>query len=965
MNNLSSSPVLSMESIEGQSDRDKLARIMLEQLYEFVALLDVQGNVIEVNPAALTGAGITLDEIKGQPFWQAHWWQISDETVSKLKELVIRASHGEFVRCDFDVLGRENGRGVIAIDYSLLPIKNEAGDVIYLLAEGRNISDKKKAEEQLAIKNKKLEELVEQIKQLDNAKSDFFAKVSHELRTPLSLILGPLETLLQNKSQLTAEDNQKLTLIQRNALTLLKQVNSLLDLSKMDARQMQMSYAKVDLARFISEVCVNFNGIAVQQHITFHISTPQQLNAEVDLDKFERILLNLLSNAFKFTPEGGMILCQLEKRTEQHLLLTIRDSGPGIPKALRQDVFRRFSQVGEGNKTHQGTGLGLSIVKEFVELHHGNINICDVAADGACFQVELPIKTPREYSLSEQHQPTTCTKHDLYLGGYIPPPMPAESPTGYSLQDHRAKILIVEDNPDMSAFIQSCLHQDYQVCVSHNGATALEFLQREQPDLLITDLMMPVISGIQLVDELKRQHELALIPVMVLSAKSDEELRLKLLSESVQDYLVKPFSAQELKARVKNIITLKVARDALQNELSDQNYDIAQLTTQLISNQRKLETTNLALETSTARWKAIYENSAAGIVLTNATGDIISTNPAFRKMTQYRTVELKSMNMEALTLPEERTSMRHRLDKLLQTGGSEYHIERCYLCRNGDKIWANVSVSLIPEQHNDPPVIVQIIDDITEKKAAQQARDQLQQELMRVSRFSTMGELAAYIAHEVNQPLSAIMTNANAGCRWLSNQPPNQKELEGVLTRIIRDSDRAADIIRMIRSFLKGSEAKQVNLDFIRLLNEIELILGSRLQRNNVFFRTEIPSDLPDVEGDPVQLQQLLINLTLNAIEAMETQTRPKQLTIDIVPAAEKHRIFIRVSDTGPGIHDEETKKAIFNAFFTTKGAGMGMGLAICRTVVEAHQGHIWLDSSYSHGGRFVIELPIKRPSKW
>lgn len=958
MKNLRCTPVLPADLAAGQVDRDKLARIILDELYEFVALLDARGNVIEVNPAALTGAGLALDEIRGQPFWQARWWQISEETVSSLKHLVARASQGEFVRCDFEVLGREGGREIIAIDYSLLPIKNPAGDVIYLLAEGRNITDKKKAEEQLAIKNKKLEVLVDQIRQLDNAKSDFFAKVSHELRTPLSLILGPLETILQKTDSLDDENKHQLELIQRNALTLLKQVNSLLDLSKMDARQMQIAYSEVDICRFVRALCANFDGIAQQQKISFRVETPEQLRVEIDLDKFERILLNLLSNAFKFTPQSGSITCQLEENDHQGFLLRVQDNGPGIPKAQRKDVFERFSQAGEGQKTQQGTGLGLSIVKEFVELHQGSIRICDLTVAGACFEVDMPLEAPKGCYVSRMQGTRTYSEKDLYLGGYIQPHTVSQHAERYSATDERPKVLVVEDNPDMSSFIESCLNNDYQVCVAANGAAALERLQYEQPDILITDLMMPVLTGDQLVDELKKHSELSQIPVMVLSAKSDDVLRVKLLSESVQDYLVKPFSAQELKARVRNMVTLKVARDALQSELSDQNDDIAQLTRRLIRNQRKLEKTNRALQTSIARWKAVYENSAAGIVLSTVEGAIITTNPAFRKMTQYSAAELRKMNMEVLTLPAERPSMRNRLKKLIQTGGSEYHIERCYLCSNGDKLWANVSVSLIPAQNDDPPVIVQIIDDITEKKAMQQARDQLQQELMRVSRFSTMGELAAYIAHEVNQPLSAIMTNANAGGRWLHSEPPNLSELEAVFSRIIRDSDRAADIIRMIRSFLKTAEPRQEPLDFTRLLSELELILGSRLQDNEVVLTTEMAAELPRIEGDPVQMQQLLINLTVNAIEAMESETGPRLLKIEALPGETANSVQLRVSDSGPGITDKAMEKAIFNAFFTTKREGMGMGLAICSTIVEAHRGRIWLEKGYTAGVRFIIELP-------
>lgn len=230
------------EKASAELKREELARIIFDGLYEFVGLLDAQGNVLEVNQAALNGAGVTLEEIRGKPFWKARWWQISKESVANQKRLVEAASSGEFVRCDIEILGKSGGREVIAVDFSLLPIRDEQENIVFLLAEGRNITDKKKAEAMLALKNHELEQLVERIRKLDNAKSDFFAKVSHELRTPLSLILGPLETIMEAESGRGSPYWKKFEVIQRNAMTLLKQVNTLLDLAKMDAQQMGLSY---------------------------------------------------------------------------------------------------------------------------------------------------------------------------------------------------------------------------------------------------------------------------------------------------------------------------------------------------------------------------------------------------------------------------------------------------------------------------------------------------------------------------------------------------------------------------------------------------------------------------------------------------------------------------------------------------------------------------------------------------
>lgn len=942
--------------------REELARIIFDGLYEFVGLLDAQGNVLEVNQAALNGAGITLEEIQGKPFWTARWWQISKESVATQKRLVEAASSGEFVRCDIEVLGKSGGREVIAVDFSLLPIRDEQENIVFLLAEGRNITDKKKAEAMLALKNHELEQLVERIRKLDNAKSDFFAKVSHELRTPLSLILGPLETIMEAESARGSPYWKQFEVIQRNAMTLLKQVNTLLDLAKMDAQQMGLSYRRADLGQLTRAISSNFEGIAQQKSITLDTDFPVRMIAEVDCEKYERIILNLLSNAFKFTPDGGLIRCRLSLSRPRHALITVSDSGPGIPPKLRKEIFERFHQLNhEGQQANQGTGLGLSIVKEFVELHHGTISVSDAPGGGALFQVKLPLSAPEgayvsDNAISRNDNPQTVNPDEYLL------PIPSMG-SGVGLPPFRSdqpRVLIVEDNPDMRCFIKDCLSTDYQVYVAPDGAVALELMCSALPDLLITDLMMPVMSGDTLVHEIRSTNDFAHIPIMVLSAKPDEKLRVKLLSESVQDYLLKPFSAHELRARVSNLISMKIAGDALRKELSDQSNDIAQLTHRLIKSRHRLQQSNVALTASEARWKAVYENSAAGIVLTDAENRILHANPAFQRITGYTEDDLAQLSIEQLTPPNERTQMKQRLARLLQGGGAEYSVERSYLCKNGSTIWANASVSLMSPGVDEPKVILQIIDDITEKKQAQEAFNQLQQELVHVSRSATMGEFAAYIAHEINQPLSAIMTNANAGTRWLGNEPSNIMEAKEALARIIRDSDRAAEIIRMVRSFLKRQETVLKPIDLRALIADTVLVLKAPSQSNGVELNIIAGDTLPRVLGDAVQIQQLIINLAMNSIEAMsQADCEIRKLTLSFSSNASNDALVIGVEDTGPGIPEDQIGQ-LFNAFYTTKKEGLGMGLAICLTITEVHDGKIWAESPPAGGACFFVSLPSR-----
>ena len=294
-----------------QTFREKLARVILDEMYQFVGLLDVNGMTLEINRAALEGAGIQLSDIQGRPFWEARWWQVCSETREKQRELCGRAARGEFIRCDIEIYGRSAGEETIVIDFSLMPVRDQLGRIVFLLAEGRNITEKKAAEAELARKNEELERLLDQVRQLDQLKSDLFANVSHELRTPLALILGPAESMLADGANLTEVQRRNLGVIRHNAATLLKHVNDLLDLSKLDAARMTMDYVDIDLSRLVRTVAAHFDALAPQRTISYVVVTPDVVRAEIDAEKLERVLLNLLSNAFKFTPSGGRIRCTL------------------------------------------------------------------------------------------------------------------------------------------------------------------------------------------------------------------------------------------------------------------------------------------------------------------------------------------------------------------------------------------------------------------------------------------------------------------------------------------------------------------------------------------------------------------------------------------------------------------------------------------------------------------------------
>lgn len=945
-----------------QTLREKFARIVLDEMYQFVGLLDVDGMTLEINRAALEGAGIRLDDIQGRPFWDARWWAVSKETVAATREFVRRASRGEFVRCDTEVYGRASGEETIVIDFSLLPVRDQDGRIVFLLAEGRNITEKKRAEAEIARKTEELQRLLDKVRQLDQLKSDFFANISHELRTPLALILGPAETILSSGNNLTDLQRRDLSVIHRNAATLLNHVNDLLDLAKLDAGKMRLNYARIDLARAVRRVAEQFHALAPQRPVAYVIATPDALQAEVDPEKFERVLLNLLSNAFKFTPAGGRIRCALEPGTSDSFVLSVQDSGPGVPPAMRAAIFERFRQAQEGTtRDVGGTGLGLAIAKEFVDLHRGTIAVSQAPGGGAMFQVEIPSHAPAGSYVRELEAAAGLEREHRAIGdaiaGLQPIDIEAETPEAAAPDDDRPTVLVVEDNADMRRFITDVLASDYRVAAAADGMQALARAEADPPDLVLTDLMLPKLGGDRLVAEMRKQPRLMQVPVLVLSAKGDEALRSRLLAESVQDYVTKPFSAHELRARVRNLVSMKRARDALQRELATQNEDLSQMTRQLIANRQALQRNMEALLESEQRWRALYEHSPVGIALMDSSGQIRTTNPAFQRMLGYSREEIRTCSLLKITPEEDHAVMQSRVAGLFAGEVREYHLQRRYQHKEGHVVWANTSVSIIPASGRTPRMLVVVAEDITEGKRAAEALANAQNEIARVSRVSTLGELAASIAHEVNQPLAAIVANGHASLRWLDAQPPNEGEAEAAVSRIIRDANRASEVIARIRGFLKRGEVQHARVDVEAVIGEVIDLVRGEARAQGVSLRHTPARDLPAVMADRVQVQQVILNLVMNALEAMSSTEGPRVLAV----SAHRHgsdTLLVEVRDTGAGIGTADRDR-IFDAFHTTKPEGMGMGLAISRSIVEMHGGRLWATPNEDRGEIFRFTLPI------
>jgi PAS domain S-box-containing protein len=548
--------------------RQKLARITLDSMVQFVGLLDARGTVLEINQVALDGVGLRLSDVEGKPFWQTFWWQVSEEVNRTLRESILRVAQGESVRWDTEIYGRAGGKETIIIDASFCPVMDERGNVVFITAEGRDITEKKAHEREIARQR-------EELAKLDELKTRFFSNVSHEFRTPLTLMLGPLEDAMADAQEpLGAQQRERVTMAQRNGLRLQKLVNTLLDFSRAGAGRIHASYQPTDLSSLTHDLASSFRSACDKAGLTLVLDTPRLSEPVfVDREMWEKIVLNLVSNAFKFTLEGGIRIGMSSERG--HAVLRVSDTGTGIPESEVPRLFDRFHRVeGARGRTHEGTGIGLALVKELIELHMGTVSVESALDRGTTFIVRLPFGSahlPQERLEAFRTQASTATRADAFVSEalrWLPDrvPVPELERPGEGLPEvnarieDRPRILIADDNADMREYLSRLLAVRHEIIAVADGEEALAAARQTHFDLILTDVMMPRLDGFALLEKLRADPVLRSVPVVVLSARAGEDAKIEGLKRGADDYLVKPFSARELLARVAANIELSRSR---------------------------------------------------------------------------------------------------------------------------------------------------------------------------------------------------------------------------------------------------------------------------------------------------------------------------------------------------------------------------------------------------------------------
>ncbi|MCB9316941.1 MAG: response regulator [Lewinellaceae bacterium] len=450
--------------------------------------------------------------------------------------------------------------------FIVLAFASVLGGIFYYYKQRERGLKERQAELERVVRERTatIEHQKEELQSLDAAKSHFFANISHELRTPLTLMLGPIKSLL--KGNHPPEQQEKLLNIAKQSGQQLQQlINEILDLRKLEMGKMEVHAEPTLLTTFFNRHASQFESLAKSKQIDFSHETtmPEDAVANIDQDKFRQILYNLLSNALKFTPAGGRVSvnCSLHGNS---LNLKVADSGSGIPPEDLPHVFDRFFQSSRpGKPAEGGTGIGLALCQEYAKLFGGSISVDSTVEKGSVFSIEFPVTLAD----ARQLQPAGITPEAIETDAIPQASVVAKSAPAPEELTSKTTILLVEDNPELQDYIRLILEEKYHVITAGNGQEALDSQLTANCQLIISDLMMPVMDGYQLLEILKSDDATRHIPVIMLTARAEAKDRLKALRIGVDDYLTKPFDEEELLVRIENLLANHAVRRAAADEM--------------------------------------------------------------------------------------------------------------------------------------------------------------------------------------------------------------------------------------------------------------------------------------------------------------------------------------------------------------------------------------------------------------
>ncbi|HYC86788.1 MAG TPA: ATP-binding protein [Chryseosolibacter sp.] len=916
---------------------------------------------------------------------------------------------------------------------------------------------------------KRLEALAE----IDRAKTMFFSNISHEFRTPLTLILGLQEELLQRpEEEISSESKKKLETTHRNSLRLLRLVNNLLDFSRIEAGREKAKFQQLNISKFTRELASNFSSLIEHAGLSYHIDI-EDISHPIYADRimWEKIVLNLLSNAFKYTLKGSVTISL--RKSGQSVVLKVRDTGVGIPAEELPNMFQRFHRVQNiFGRTHEGTGIGLSLVSELVKLHSGNISVTSQVGIGSEFVVTIP--TGKDHVAADQ----------LLLTGTSNSLAEAFIDEAFSLIDERArvngqnpgikarvhdKILIVDDNGDMRDYITDLLQHRFVVITARNGVEALARIKDEQPDLVVSDVMMPEMDGIQLMKALKSDPRTQRLPVILLSARAGEEAKIAGYEIGADDYLVKPFSAKELIARVTSQMKLTRTREEVENNLRSVILQSPVATTLLrgpsfiveIVNDMGLEIWGRTAEQVMNKPIAVALPEVEEQGFVKLLEQVYQTGIPFRgnevpveliRFGKPQTVYLNFIynplrNANGITIgvigigvevteqvyarkavEEARASLNNAVE-LGELGTWDIDLKSTYTtysprvaewwglpaygaklddiinCMHPDdrprvttavKYAVDVSGSYAAEyrlinavtkhqrfiqatgnvaydQNRVPIKLSGIVRDVTMQKMTQQELErqvqlrtkQLEQVNNELQRSNNELMQFAYVAsHDLQEPLRKIQTFSDMAQAKLSDADYVRSYLEKIDSSASRMSALIRDVLTYSQVSREPSATEFVDLNSTlqNVISDFELLIEQK--------KAQIKShQLPTLRGNKLQFHQLFSNLIGNSLKFSEeapvieiSYKRGKAADVQHAnfDATREYHIF-HFTDNGIGFDQafEEQIFGLFNRLHNRKDySGTGIGLALCKKIVENHQGFIKATSTKGQGATFSIYIP-------
>jgi PAS domain S-box-containing protein len=625
----------------------------------------------------------------------------------------------------------------------------------------------------------------EALAEINRAKTLFFSNVSHEFRTPLTLMLGPLEDTLSHPSTLPAEDYVRLKLAHRNSTRLLKLVNALLDFSRIEAGRMQAVYKPTDLAPFTCELAAMFRSATERAGLQLLVNCSRLSQpVYVDREMWEKIVFNLLSNAFKFTFQGEIELSL--KESAGFVELSVRDTGTGIPPEDLPHLFERFYRVkGALGRTFEGSGIGLSLVQELVKLHGGTVRVASEINCGSTFTVSIPLGN--EHLRADRLDDSSTLESSVRAESYVQEalrwlpdtevvsegvPFSAYVSTLESPDRSRMdaaplpRILLADDNADMRDYVRGLLRGRYDVQTVPDGAAALQSARQRRPDLILSDVMMPRLDGFGLLQALRADEALKSIPVILLSARAGEEASVEGLRGGADDYLVKPFSARELIARVESHLAMARIRQEAAN----------------LERKLRLDAELLA---------AIVASSDDAIISKNLDGIITSWNKTAERMFGYAATEAIGHHI-TLIIPPDRHHEEAAIIQRLRRGEPIDHFQTVRVRKDGAAVDVSLSISPVRDSAGHVVGASKVARDITAQLSAEEALRQSEQ------RLRALVNASSYIVYRMSPDWSEMRELDGRGFisdtdkpnkNWLQEyiDPADQKLVLGTIQEAIRN----------------------------------------------------------------------------------------------------------------------------------------------------------------------------------